>query len=39
MEKFEAECEAKIHNVKKALEAESQSYKEHVREYIMAMNT
>ena len=39
MEKFEAQYEGKIHNVKQSLEAELQSYKEHVRECIMAMDT
>lgn len=38
MEQFEAQCQEKIHGIKKSLEAELQTYKEHVRECIVAMN-
>ena len=39
MENFEAECNEKAHNVKKALEAEVTSLKEHVRECTMTITT
>ena len=39
MEKFEAECQQKVHNVQQALDTEMISLKEHVRECTITITT